>query len=79
MPIKLTQQEINWISNEYKNDRTIQEISIDTGISISNIKRALAEAKVITLEWYKTKEEIQMLNYLKIKGITTTKQLKETL
>lgn len=79
MTIKLDQKEINWISNEFKNDRSISEIATDTGMSISNVKRALAEANLITLDWYKTTDEIAMLKYLRLKGITNCKQLKETI
>lgn len=68
-------QDIEWVKNEYLADRTIEEISIDTGKSIKTIKRYLAEAGVITLSWHKTKEENNILKYLKSKKITKLTQL----
>lgn len=50
-------QDIQWVKNEYLADRTIDEISIDTGKSVKTIKRYLAEAGVFSLSWHKTKEE----------------------
>lgn len=76
MTIRLTNPELLWIKQEYKSGRTIQEIATDTGISISNIKRALAEAGVLTLSWYKTNEENAMLEYLKQNNVTTLQELK---
>lgn len=77
MTIRLSNPELLWIKQEYESGRTIQEIATDTSISISNIKRALAESNVIDLDWYKTKNEINMLKYLKSKGISNLQQLKE--
>lgn len=77
MTIRLTNPELLWIKQEYEAGRTIQEIATDTSISISNIKRALAESNVIDLDWYKTKDEINMLKYLKSKGISNLQQLEE--
>lgn len=76
MTIRLTNPELLWIKQEYKSGRTVQEIATDTGISISNIKRALAEAGVLTLSWYKTNEENAMLEYLKQNNVTTLQELK---
>lgn len=71
MALKMTQNEINWIVNEYNLGRSIEEISVDTGASRQNIKRALAEAGILNLSWYKTKKEQEMLNFLYSKGITS--------
>lgn len=79
MTVKLNQKEINWIANEFQNDRTVQEIAIDTGMSVNNVKRALAEKGLISLSWYKTADEIQMLNYLKAMGINNLIDLKGVL
>lgn len=79
MTIQLTTQEINWIASEFKNNRSIFEISVDTGMSVSNVKRALAEAGLLNLNWYKTANEITMLNYLKGMGIYNLEQLRNTL
>lgn len=79
MTIQLNQQEINWIASEFKNDRSISEISVDTGMSVSNVKRALAEAGLLNLNWYKTVNEIAMLNYLKGMGIHNLEQLRSIL
>lgn len=76
MTIRLTNPELLWIKQEYKSGRTIQEIATDTGISISNVKRALAEVGVMSLDWYKTQNEISMLNYLASKGINTIDDLR---
>lgn len=68
-------QDIQWVKNEYLADRTIDEISIDTGKSVKTIKRYLAEAGVFSLSWHKTKEENDILKYLKSKNITKLSQL----
>ena len=75
MSIKIDSLALDWIHNEYQSGRTIEEISIDTGMSKQNIKRALAECGELSLSWYKTVEENAILDYLKAKGITTTDQL----
>lgn len=79
MTVKLNQKEINWIANEFQNSRTVQEIAIDTGMSVNNIKRALAEKGLMSLSWYKTADEIQMLNYLKAMGVNNLIDLKGVL
>lgn len=43
------------------------------------VKRALAEAGLLTLSWYKTKEENKMLIALASKGISNVTQLLERL
>lgn len=73
--MRLTKQEIAWIANEFQSNRTVQEIAIDTGMSKQNVKRALAEAGLVNLSWYKTNEENKMLTFLKAKGINNTEQL----
>ena len=76
MSIRLTQAEIQWIKRAYEAGNTVQDIVFDTGMSVSNIKRALAEANVLTLSWYKTNEENAMLEYLKQNNVTTLQELK---
>lgn len=77
MSIKLTPTEIQWIKYAYEEaGNTVQDIAFDTGMSISNVKRALAEAGVLTLSWYKTNEENAMLEYLKQNNVTTLQELK---
>ncbi|AKG07795.1 hypothetical protein AAX06_06075 [Moraxella bovoculi] len=72
-------QDIQWVRNEYLAGRTIDEISIDTGKSVKTIKRYLAEAGVLNLSWHKTKEENNILKYLKSKNITKLYQLVDKL
>ena len=79
MTVKLNQQELNWVVNEFQNDRTVQEIAIDTGMSVNNVKRALAEKGLLSLSWYKTTDEIQMLNYLKAMGVNNLIDLRDIL
>ena len=76
MSIRLTQAEIHWIKQKYEAGNTVQDIVFDTGMSVSNVKRALAEAGVLTLSWYKTNEENAMLEYLKQNNVTTLQELK---
>lgn len=71
----LTENDINWIANEHKNGRSFDEIAVDTGMSTQNVKRALAEAGVFSLSWYKTKNEQDMLDSLQSIGITNDKEL----
>lgn len=73
--MRLTKHEIDWIAIEFENQRTVQEIAIDTGMSEQNVKRALAEAGLMNLSWYKTNEENKMLTFLRAKGINNTEQL----
>ena len=68
-------QDIQWVKDEFLAGRTVEEISIDTGKSIKTIKRYLAEAGVLKLSWHKTKEENDIINYLKAKGITKLNQI----
>lgn len=68
-------QDIQWVKDEFLAGRTVEEISIDTGKSIKTIKRYLAEAGILNLSWHKTREENNILNYLKAKGITKLTQL----
>lgn len=79
MAIKLTQPEIKWFEQEYQNGRTIEEMAIDTGFSKQNVKRALAEAGLMYLSWYKTNSENEILRYLRNKGITTLDTLRDIL
>lgn len=73
--MNLKPSEINWIANEKRSGRTIEEIAIDTGMSKQNVKRALAESGDMVLSWYKTKEENLILEFLRNKGITKLNQL----
>ena len=75
MSIKIDPLALDWIRNEYQSGRTIEEISVDTGMSNQNVKRALAERGELSLSWYKTVEENAILDYLKANGITNVKQL----
>lgn len=68
-------QDIQWVKDEFLAGRTVEEISIDTGKSVKTIKRYLAEAGVLKLSWHKTKEENDIINYLKAKGITKLNQI----
>lgn len=68
---------ILWFSKEYREGRTIEEMSIDSGWSKQNVKRALAEGNLMYLSWYKTKEENAMLKYLRDIGITDFHALRE--
>ena len=45
MSIRLTQAEIQWIKQEYEAGNTVQDIVFGTGMSVSNVKRALAGIK----------------------------------
>ena len=76
MTVKLNQDEINYIARAYLSNYTIEEISVETGVGSQNVKRALAEAGVLTLSWYKTHEENAMLEYLKQNNVTTLQELK---
>lgn len=68
-------QDIQWVKDEFLAGRTVEEISIDTGKSIKTIKRYLAEAGILNLSWHKTREENNILNYLKAKDINKLTQL----
>lgn len=75
---KFTQNELDWVKSEYENGRSIEEISVDTGLSRQMIKRMLAETGTIYLTWYKTRNENALLQYLRIKGITSLDDLPRT-
>lgn len=77
--VRLNKHEINWIANEFKANRSISEIATDTGMSSQNVKRALCEAGLMSVSWYKTADEQAMLEYLKLMGITNLTKLKETI
>ena len=68
-------QDIQWVKDEFLAGRTVEEISLDTGKSVKTIKRYLAEANILNLSWHKTREENNILKYLKGKGITKLTQL----
>ena len=77
MTVKLNKDEINYIARAYLSNYTIEEISVETGVGKQNVKRALCEAGLMKLDWYKSSEEIAILNYLKAMGIVNLKQLRE--
>lgn len=72
--MRLNAEQIDWISSEYQAGREIEEISIDTGLSVPSIKRALSEAGDIDLAWHKSKEQHKILQYLRSRGITKLSQ-----
>lgn len=69
---------INWFTQQYQAGRTVEEMSIDSGWSKQNVKRALAEGQIMYLSWYKTHEENSMLKFLKEIGITSARDLRES-
>lgn len=79
MAVRLHPQMIQDIASEYQAHRTIEEISIDSGIGKNNVKRALCEANLLSLSWYKTEEEDSILLYLETKGITTLQGLQDVI
>ena len=79
MTVKLNKDEINYIARAYLSNYTIEEISVETGVGSQNVKRALCEAGVMKVDWYKSSEEIAMLNYLEAMGITNLMQLREVM
>ena len=74
---QIDKSSIQWFCQEYKNGRTIEEMAVDNGWSKQNVKRALAEGKLMYLSWYKTHEEDSMLKFLKEIGITSARDLRE--
>ena len=72
--MRLNAEQIDWISSEFQAGREIEEISIDTGLSVPTIKRALSESGDIDLSWHKTKEQHKILQYLRSRGITKLSQ-----
>lgn len=79
MAVKLHPQMIQDIASEYQAGRTVEEISIDSGIGKNNVKRALCEANLMSLSWYKTQEEDDILLHLDSIGITTLQDLKDVI
>lgn len=77
--MKLSSKEINWIADEFKSGRTVEELAIDTGMSKQNVKRALSEAGLMNLSWYKNNNEKLILAYLRGMGINNLTELKEKL
>ena len=74
---QIDKSSIQWFCQEYKNGRTVEEMAVDNGWSKQNVKRALAEGKLMYLSWYKTNEEDSMLKFLKEIGITSASDLRE--
>lgn len=72
--MRLNAQQIDWISSEFQAGREVDEISIDTGLSVPSIKRALSEAGDLDLAWHKSKEQHKILQYLRSRGITKLSQ-----
>ena len=80
MAVRLHPQMVQDIASEFQAGRTIEEISIDSGIGKNNVKRALCEANLMSLSWYKTEEEDSILEYLETtKGITTLQGLQDVI
>lgn len=79
MAVNIELQMIQAIANEYQSGRTVEEISIDSGIGKNNVKRALCEANLMSLTWYKTEEECNILKHLESLGITTLQELKDAI
>lgn len=77
--MKLDAKQINFIAQEFKSGKTVPELAVELGMSPQNVKRALAEAGLMKLSWYKTNSEKLMLNYLAGMGIHNFTQLKEHL
>lgn len=74
--MNLSKEQINWIANEYRAGRELDEIKIDTGLSLPTVKRALAEAGELSLKWHKTPKEHELISYLKTKGINSVADIK---
>lgn len=77
--MKLTEQYRQEIVEMFKNNLTLNEIRDITLVSISTIKRTLAEEGLMTLHWHKTREENLMLTYLRSRGINSTSELMKEL
>lgn len=67
--MNLDMRQIEWIAHEHRCGREIEEIKIDTGLSIASIKRALAEAGDLSLSWHKTKDEHAIITKLREYGV----------
>ena len=79
MTVRLTPDEIDYIANAFESNFTVEEISIETNIGTQNVKRALCEAGLMKVNWYKSSEEIAILDYLMGMGITNLIQLREVM
>lgn len=73
--MRLDKQQIDWIVDEFKLGREIDDICLDTGLSSSSIKRALSEGGQLDLSWHKSEEQHAILQHLRANGITTLTQL----
>lgn len=73
--MRLNNEQIQWIVDNFNFGREIEELSLDTGLSQASIKRALSEAGVIDLSWHKSQAQHELLTYLRTKGITSVKHL----
>lgn len=77
--MKLTQNEKEFIANEYASGDTFDEIAFSTGLTIQAIKRSLADMGIIDLSWHKSPYEHDLLQILKQKKITNPAKLREVL
>lgn len=77
--MNINSKEINAIAELFKSGKTVAQIAEHKNMSRQNIKRALAEAGLMTLSWYKTSNEIAMLNYLRGMGINNLIELRKVL
>lgn len=77
--MNINSKEINAIAELFKSGKTVTQIADQKDMSKQNVKRALAEAGLMQLSWYKTTNELQMLNYLKGMGINNLVELRSVL
>ena len=73
--MKLDKKAIEWITQEHAAGRTLDEISLDTGLSKPSVKRALSEAGVLELSWHKSDSEHKLLQLLSKNGIKTVSDI----
>lgn len=77
--MKLDSNKINQIADKFLAGQSVAQIADELDMSRQNVKRALAEAGLMQLSWYKTTNELQMLNYLKGMGINNLVELRSVL
>ena len=80
MAVKIPKDTLQAIVDDFTiNKLTIGEISTMYVYSTSSVSRALADAGVLSLSNYKTKEEDRMCQLLQAKGIRTAVELSKVL
>lgn len=77
--MNINSKEINTIAELFKSGKTVSQIAEHKNMSRQNVKRALAEAGLMQLSWYKSTNELQMLNYLKGMDINNLVELRSVL